>query len=305
MKHIFVFNSVSGSKRKRKKFFEKVMETCKNERLDYDIYFTQKSGDAFRYASEIAASGQPVRFYGLGGDGTVNELASAVAHIPTAEFTAIPLGTGNDFIRNFGSKKDFFDLVSLIYGNSIEIDLIRVNESYCANVTNIGFDRRAVSAKNRLRKFHLLPAGLAYIGGVLVALFSMKKEFLHFTFEDGTQSSNRLLLTLFANGAYYGGGFKACADSDLSDGLFELMIVPPIGRLKFLSLVGRYKKGEIMQTEFGKQITYKKCKKLTVSKSTPICYCLDGEIASAPELQLEIMPAAAKFVVPADLKANY
>lgn len=107
MKHIFIFNSVSGSKRKRKKLFDKVIEVCRNEKLDYDIYFTKHNGDAYRYASGIAASGQTVRFYGCGGDGTVNELAAAVANFDTAEFTAVPLGTGNDFIRNFGNKKDF------------------------------------------------------------------------------------------------------------------------------------------------------------------------------------------------------
>lgn len=305
MKHIFVFNSVSASKRKRKKLFDRVIEVCKNEKLDYDIYFTRQSGGAFRYASEIAASGQPVRFYGCGGDGTISELAAAVANYDSAEFTAISLGTGNDFIRNFGNKKDFLDLISLIYGNPIKIDLIRVNERYCANITNIGFDRRVVSAKNRLRKLHIVPAGLAYIGGVILSLIFIKKEILHFTFEDGTQSSNRLLLTLFANGAYYGGGFKACAEADLTDGIFDLMIVPPVGRLRFLSLVGRYKKGEIMQTKFKDQIIYRKCKSLEITKATPIRYCLDGEILTASKLNLEIVPAAARFVVPADLETDY
>lgn len=133
----------------------------------------------------------------------------------------------------------------------------------------------------------------------------MKKEFLYFTFEDGTQTSNRLLLTLFANGAYYGGGFNACSAASLFDGFFDLMIVPPVSRLKFLSLVGKYKKGEIMQTKFREQIIYKKCKSLTISKATPIRYCLDGEILTASELNLRIVPAAAKFIVPADVETNY
>ena len=301
MKHIFIINSISKSQRKRKKLFNHIIDVCKNEKIDYDIYFTQKSGDGCRYAREIAETGQPVRFYACGGDGTVNELASAVAGIPTAQFTVIPIGSGNDFIRNFGSKEDFMDIVSLIYGKPVTIDLMRVNDRYCANITNIGFDRRVVSATNRIKRSRIITGSAAYYTGVILGMLFLKKELLHFTFEDGTEHSARLLLSLFANGSYYGGGFKACADADLTDGLFDMMMIPPIGRLKFISLLGQYRKGQIMETEFGKnQILYKKCRELVISRATPIKYCLDGEILSAKEIHMSMAPASAIFVAPAD-----
>ena len=302
MKHIFIINSASGSKRKRKKFFNHIIETCKNEKIDYDIYFTKAPGDACQYAREIALTQRPVRFYACGGDGTVNELAAAVAGIPTAQFTAVPLGSGNDFIRNFGTKSNFLDLVSLIYGRPVTVDLMKINDRYCANIANIGFDRRVVSATNRIKKSRVLRGQAAYFAGVLLSLFFLRKELLHFTFEDGSQSTNRLLLTLFANGSYYGSGFKACSQADLCDGLFDLMIVPPVGRLKFISLLGQYRKGNIMNTEFGKnKITYKKCRELFLSRATPIKYCLDGEILSAKEIRITMEPQAACFVIPADV----
>lgn len=305
MKHIFIINSVSKSKGKRKKLFNHIIDVCNNEKIDYDIYFTQKSGDAYRYAHEIALTGQPVRFYACGGDGTVNEMASAVAGIPTAQFTVIPIGNGNDFIRNFGTKENYMDIVSLIYGKPVTIDLIKINDRYCANIINIGFDRRVVSATNRVKKTKIITGQTAYYTGVILSLVFMKKELLHFTFDDGSQSTNRLLLTLFANGCYYGSGFKACAEASLFDGMFDMMVVPPLGRLKFLSLLGQYRKGNIMSTEFGqKNIIYKKCRELTVSRATPIKYCLDGEILSANEIHISMEPAAAHFVVPADVSLD-
>ena len=302
MKHIFIINSVSKSKGKRKKLFNHIIEVCNNEKVDYDIYFTKENGDAYRYAREIAETGQQVRFYACGGDGTVNEMAAAVAGIPTAQFTVIPIGSGNDFIRSFAAKENFMDIVSLIYGKPVTIDLMRVNDRYCANITNIGFDRRVVSATDRVKKTRIITGQAAYFAGVLLGFLFIRKELLHFTFEDGTQSAHRLLLTLFANGRYYGSGFQACPDASLTDGMLDMMIIPPMGRLKFISLLGQYRKGHIMDTAFGRsKIIYKKCREITISRATPIKYCLDGEILSAKEIHISMEPRVATFVVPADV----
>ena len=300
MKHVFVINSTSGSKSKRRKLFDHIIDVCKAENLDYDIHFTQGPGDAYRFARELAETGIDVRFYGCGGDGTANELASAVAHLPNAQFTVVPIGSGNDFIRCFGTIEDFMDITSLIYGDPMTIDIIKVNDTNCVNITNIGFDRRVVSAQNEIKKSRIFTGSIAYILGVIVTLFKHEREVLHFRFEDGSEATMRLLLCLFANGQYYGGGFHACPEADLTDGLFNTMIVPPIGRLKFISLVGKFKKGHMMDTEFGKkEVIYKKCKTITISRSTPISYCIDGEILEADKIELTIDPLASVFVRPA------
>ena len=300
MKHYFIINSSSANNRKRKKLFNHILDVCQNEKLDYDIYFTKGPGDAYRYAREIAEKGDEVRFYGCGGDGTASELAAAVSHQPNAQFTIIPFGSGNDFIRCFGTKDDFLDIVSLVYGEPMNIDIVKVNDRCSVNITNIGFDRRVVSAQNKIKKSKIITGSAAYILGVIVTLFRHKREVLHFDFEDGTEETMRLLLVLFANGQYYGGGFRAASGAELDDGYFDTMIVPPIGRLKFLSLVGKFRKGKIMDTEFGKnEIIYKKCKSISVSRGTPIKYCIDGEIFEANKIDFTIDPLASVFVKPA------
>ncbi|MBE7055908.1 MAG: YegS/Rv2252/BmrU family lipid kinase [Ruminococcaceae bacterium] len=305
MKHIFVINAVSRSKAKRKKLFNTIVDICKNENITYDIYFTKGVGDAYNYAREIALQGAPVRFYGCGGDGTVNELASACAHIPTAQFTVIPMGSGNDFARSFGGSKNFNDIVSLIYGNPIEIDLIKINDRYCANITNIGFDRRVVAATNKVKKTKIIKGSAAYICGVIVTLLQHKKEMLHFKFDDGSEFTKRFLVSIFANASYYGGGFCACPEASLFDGEFDVLIMPPIGRLRFISLVGKFRQGRLMESEFAqKHVFYKKCTKVNITRATPIKYCIDGELLKANEINLEIDPKAVNFVVPADVTIN-
>ncbi len=302
MKHIFVINAVSASESKRKKLFNKIVEVCKNENLVYDIYFTKSEGDACRYAKEIIAQGAPVRFYGCGGDGTVNELATACAFAPNAQFTVIPMGSGNDFIKYFGHASSFTDIESLIYGNPVTIDLIKVNDRYSANITNIGFDRRVVAATNKVKKTKIIKGTVAYLCGVLITLLQHKKEMLPFKFDDGSELTTRILLTLFANASYYGGGFYACPEASLFDGEFDMLMVPPIGRLRFLTLVGKFRKGRIFDSDFAKKnVTYKKCTKVSISRATPIRYSLDGELLEANEITLEIQPKAATFVAPADV----
>ena len=78
-------------------------------------------------------------------------------------------------------------------------------------------------------------------------------------FGDGTEMTTRMLLTLFANASYYGGGFYACPDASLFDGEFDMLMVPPIGRLRFLTLVGKFRKGRIFESDFAKKhVIYKK-----------------------------------------------
>ena len=57
------------------------------------------------------------------------------------------------------------------------------------------------------------------------------------------------LLTAIANGSYCGGGFNAASKAILNDGYLDVLLVDPINRRKFLSLVGMYKKGTLLDSE--------------------------------------------------------
>lgn len=305
MKHIFLINSVSSTDAKRKKLFNRIIQVCKQESLDYDIHFTQGVGDAFAYARKIAETGIPVRFYACGGDSTLNDVAAAVYGIDTAEITAVPMGSNNNFIRNFGNKADFDDLVSLVYGKTIKIDLLNLNAKCCLNNTSIGFDRRCLSIQKKISKSKIITGSFAYSLAVFTAFTANKKELLHFEYEDGTSETIRVALANIANGGYFGGGYQS-SSADLQDGSFDLMTILPTSRLKFLQIMRGIRKGTIMNTPLGKKyVKIRECKKLTISKSEKIKYSLDGEPLKAEEIKVSILPKSCNFVVPAVVASEF
>ena len=307
MKHIFLINSVSSTESKRKKLFNRIVQTCKQESLDYDIHLTKGVGDAFAYARKIAETGIPVRFYACGGDSTLNDVAAAVYGIDTAEITAIPMGSNNNFIRNFGKNADFGDILSLIYGKTISIDLLNLNAKCCLNNTTIGFDRRCLSIQKKISKSKIITGRFAYHLAIFAAISANKKELLHFEYDDGTSETIRVALANIANGSYFGGGYQGAGNTaDLQDGTFDLMLILPTSRFTFMRIMHAMRKGNILDTELSrKYIRIRECKKLTISKAEKIKYSLDGEPLKAEEIKVSILPASCKFVVPAEIASEF
>ena len=108
MKHIFLINPAAGKKGNSESIIRPQIEDyCGKNGLDYEIYVTKCQGDAQNYCAERAKSGEALRFYACGGDGTLYEVVNGVFGNPNCEVAVIPMGSGNDFIRLFGTKEQF------------------------------------------------------------------------------------------------------------------------------------------------------------------------------------------------------
>lgn len=134
--------------------------------LPFSIYTTKSPGDAEQYVRTVSQTGDAVRFYVCGGDGTLNEAVNGAAYAQNAAVGVIPFGSGNDFIRNFDHSALFEDLQSQIDGEPIKVDLLSANGRYALNMINIGFDCEVVMQVDRLRHIPLLKGSLAYLVSV-------------------------------------------------------------------------------------------------------------------------------------------
>ena len=104
-------------------------------------------------ARKLAESGEAIRLYACGGDGTIHEVANGIAGFPNAAMSCIPTGTGNDFLKNFGPDADkFSDVENLWDGDAFPLDLIDCNGCLCLTIACNGIDARiAAFAENLLR----------------------------------------------------------------------------------------------------------------------------------------------------------
>ena len=142
MKHIFIINPEAGKGKaltETKPLIERTFSNLPNEELE--IYITKSIGDG-----EVAArrycetESEPFRIYACGGDGTLSEVANGIKGFSDVELGCVPVGTGNDFVRNYANKEFFSDITKQINGKAVDIDLMKCNDRYSINMLNLGFD---------------------------------------------------------------------------------------------------------------------------------------------------------------------
>ena len=304
MKHIFIINPAAGrgdSLSKLEGDIRASFAKCGKEK-EYEIYYSSSVGDALRYVKERceAETALPMRFYACGGDGTVNEVFGGTARAENAQVAIIPIGTGNDFIKNFGSSDDFMDISAQIEGEASLIDGIRVNDRYAVNLVNMGFDCAVVESVQKIKRRPMISSGLAYIAGVAIEFLKMPGTRLKSFVIDGKKiDKDELLLCAFANGGFYGGGFHCAPLARTEDGIIDLCFVNRVSRLQFATMISKYKKGTYLESKrIMKHAEYHKCKSASIDFDGEQSICIDGEITKMSRLEIEICPKFFKLSLP-------
>jgi YegS/Rv2252/BmrU family lipid kinase len=301
MKHIFILNPAAGRKDAEKKILPGIMEAAKATGIDYEIHRTMNIGDGENYVRSrcLAMPHDSLRFYAIGGDGTLNEVANGAFGFSNAEIGFIPSGTGNDFARIFTEPKNFLDIRKQIKGTAQPIDLIKYEDRVVVNVLNIGLDCAVVTEMNKLKKRLRLGGPLAYMAGVGVVFARNRGFHLKVILEEGTVYEKEYTLAAIGNGSYYGGGFKGIPKAEIDDGLLDISLISKVSRRTFASLIGKYRKGTHLESPgIEKIITYIKCKSITIESKDDMEICIDGEVLNTGELKISIIPSAIKFCLP-------
>lgn len=302
MKHIFIINPAAGKKDLSKSIKEQLTEF--DGKIDYEIYITQNTGDATNYIREYCQNyHDEIRFYSCGGDGTLNEVVNGIVGFSNAAVACYPSGSGNDFIKVFGERKNFLNFDNLINGQEKKVDIIKINDRYTLNICNFGFD--GVIADN-MRKFKRLPLvsgkgayRLALIYSILTKMkYECKVRVDGELFYDGL-----MLLCALANGICYGGGYYCAPMAKVDDGLIDICLVRKIHRIRFITLVGVYKKGKHLSDKRLKNIVkYAQAKHIEITSNMDLVYTLDGEVGKTKALNVSIIEKRIRFIIPRNLE---
>lgn len=186
----------------------------------------QKQGHATEIAQKLCQTGEPLRFYACGGDGTVNEVANGIIGYDNAAMSVIPVGTGNDFLKNFGGDMDKFrDAENLWDGPQFPMDAIDVNGRVALTIACSGIDARVARDVHNFSESPILDGKSSYIVSLLVN-FLFKGIGSHWTVElDGETMEDDFSLVSVCNGRYYGGGFMPVAEARMDDGVLNTLVV--------------------------------------------------------------------------------
>ncbi|MBR6633890.1 MAG: YegS/Rv2252/BmrU family lipid kinase [Clostridia bacterium] len=303
MKTVFIVNPCAGKGDKVQILIDKINGI---KGFDKEIYLTKAVGDATRYIRQYINDYGPARFIACGGDGTFNEVLNGAEGFDGVEVGVIPIGTGNDFCRNFDSLFD--DVSGQINGNSIKCDAIRYTTEtengsvtgYCANMFNIGFDCNVADMTARMSKKSLISGSMAYFVSILANLITKKGANLKIEIDGEVKHCGKLLLTSIANGCYCGGGIMSNPLASICDGTININIIKNVSRLRFLSLLPSYMKGTYLNIKNIDRIAVStNCRKIVVTPlEGKMRLCVDGEIIDAGKTCFEICPASFNFIIP-------
>ena len=92
MTHLFIINPAAGSRDRTEKYRENIQRICGERGIPYRIEVSSAPGECTRIAREAAQTGEAVRIYACGGDGTLNEVAAGAAGYPNAAVTVFSGG---------------------------------------------------------------------------------------------------------------------------------------------------------------------------------------------------------------------
>lgn len=304
MKHVFIINPNAGKYDSRQRIYDMADALREKHGLDVQCILTKKQGHATELARRLCDSGEELRFYACGGDGTVNEVANGVIGYDNAAMTVIPVGTGNDFLKNFGGAAPLFaDAENLWDGPQFPMDAIDVNGRIALTIACSGIDARVAADVHKYSESPLLDGKTSYIASLAVN-FLFKGIASHWTVTlDDEVIEDDFSLVSVCNGRYYGGGFMPVAEARMDDGVLNTLVVKKVSRVTFARFVGPYSKGE-----YSKFPEYAHCSTPQVirihSEKPDIVTCLDGECMTNSDVTIRLSEKKLNFFGPEGCSCN-
>ena len=299
MKHIFILNPAAGKSDQTPRFTQDIERICGARRLDYEICVSKAPGDCRALARRAAESGQEVRLYACGGDGTLNEVVCGMAGFENAAVTHYPGGSGNDAIKIFDDPAAFTSIERLLSAEEAPFDLIRCNDSYALNVLSIGFDARVGTDIARFKRLPLVTGKGAYVLSILSNMVHGLSADYTVTLDSGEVLSGQKTMICICNGRWYGGGFNPVPEAEPDDGLLDVLVVEKVSLLQVASVIGHYQKGRY--AEYPELIRHARCRSLRIECAERSVVNVDGEAVYTTDAKIEVVPHAIRFFYPKGL----
>ena len=287
LKYLFLLNPIAGVGGRRD-FLQMIRDACLEKKVAYKILFTRCPGDARKII--LKKFDKFDVFVAVGGDGTMNEVASALAGT-TGTMGLIPAGSGNALGRELGlSMKPEKAIRQLLNGHTTRIDTGLVNGRRFMNVCGLGFDDHIARCFAKATSRGPIP----YFTSVMKEFFSYQAETYEVETEGTTTYHTAFVLTL-ANTSQYGNNAYIAPQAGVKDGVLDFCALKPFGFFGALGLGFRLFNRTIDRSN---RCTYFKTQKVTI-KGKNLNFHVDGEpVNNSDPLEISIDPLSLNIVVP-------
>ena len=294
MRDVYIINPAAGKEDSSIELTRQIREIYGD---DCKILITTGAGDAMKKAREEAETGDDVRIFACGGDGTSFEVLNGIVGFKNASIGVVPIGSANDFIKYFGfdSKPRFLDIEKQRNGRLIPIDLIKAGEYYCMNQCCAGLDAQVADMMKDFKRLPLISGSMAYNLAVIKAIMGKLGFNMKITADDKVFKEGSVLFAVCANAPVYGGGYISAPEANISDGVLNCVTIDTVKKTRIPSLLPVYKSGRHAELDV---CTMGTCKRFEFKADQVIPVSLDGEIIHTDKFSCEIVEDGINFVLP-------
>jgi YegS/Rv2252/BmrU family lipid kinase len=254
-----------------------------------EVLMTEAVGHARELAKAAVRRGARL-VLAWGGDGTINEVVSALA-FDDVPLGIVPAGSGNGLARELGvHSRPERAIADALQAVPRAMDLGEIDGRLFANVAGIGFDAHIASrfATATRRGF------VGYAGITVRALRSYAPQHYRISV-DGVETSHRAILVTIANSAQFGNNARIAPGARVDDGELDLVVVEERSRIATICQVPRLFNGTANRI---RGFTIRRIRAVTIESEQPMAYHVDGEpIAGGTRLKARIHPGALMVAV--------
>jgi diacylglycerol kinase family enzyme len=218
-------------------------------------------------------------------------------------FGSIPLGTGHDWSRSLGVPEDPHEAVDwLAHARPVPCDLGKVeylnmqtggkpSRRIFLNIASAGVSGEVDHRVNRARR----RSSLTFLRATIATLMKYRPQRISILCDDKEFYSGSCYLVVVANGQYFGRGMWIAPKALINDGMFDVVAVEGMSRLRILLAFKSVYSGTHLEREDVKHT--RAASVLVCSEDGPLKLDFDGEEALGQELRFTVMPEAVNVLL--------
>jgi len=290
----FIINPISGgirpdAARQRAEMAATIVDRHGNPA---QVFVTERGGHAKELTKAAVARGADL-VMAWGGDGTINEVASALV-FGDVPLGIIPAGSGNGLARQLGIGTHPADAIRHAIGaKARRIDVGEVDDRYFVNVAGVGFDAHVAW---RFNEAGTRRRGLVTYASISSrALLSYQPSTYRIRAGDEMCPPVRAVLVTIANSAEFGNGAIIAPGAQVDDGELDLVVMEEHSRLNTIAQLPRLFQGTVHRA---KGCTMRRVTRATIESDQPMKFHVDGEpVEGGTSLRVRVHPGALYVAV--------
>lgn len=285
----FVINPISGGRKKHE--WEAAIRNFFAQKAIRTEFYVLSSADDSSSITHYLETIQPQQVIAVGGDGTLTFIASILLKLNlNIPLGILPAGSANGMAAELGIPPVVEEaLLTIENGKTISVDVVRINDSRnCLHLSDVGINAEMIKFFDR----HPRRGMINYVRFFIKALWHKKKYKVKLLMENKAIYRHAYMVVI-ANATKYGTGAVINPDGNISDGMFEVIVLRKLSISELIKMILKKKTLNPAKTEIFSTSN------VELETDAPINFQIDGEyLGKVKSLYAEALPSAVNIIVP-------